>query len=290
MGKIIIEIVGGLGNQMFQYAFFLRMRKVYGKKNVYIYLGRFSETDDNKGFQIPFFFEAPEIQEYTGDVSVLLDCNLDFLSRVKRKILGRKTSFVLEQIDGILDVDIYSLDPNKDYYLRGLWQTESYFLDVKEEVKKAFSFKNVNLEKYNAILADKCNVGMHVRRGDYISNEKYKKILGNVCNEKYYQEAINMLDMNQRYNLLVFSDDINWVKNNFKFLNEYNVEFISGNTDEEDLYLMSKCHHNIIANSTFSWWGAYLNSSINKQVIAPSKWFHSDIGGPEIIPKTWIKV
>ena len=146
--------------------------------------------------------------------------------------------------------------------------------DIDEKSKKEI------YEKYSEILnGETCSI--HVRRGDYLGLNGHHP----VCDLEYYNKSINLFDKNTKF--LVFSDDIKWCQENFK---GENFIFISGNRDFIDIWLMSLCQNNIIANSTFSWWGAWLNQNINKKVIAPSKWF-----GPlkinhntqDLIPEAW---
>jgi hypothetical protein len=168
--------------------------------------------------------------------------------------------------------------------LNGYFQSEKYFLHNRNQILELFEIdeksKKEIYEKYSEILdGETCSI--HVRRGDYLSLNGHHP----VCDLEYYNKSINLFDKNTKF--LVFSDDIKWCQENFK---GENFTFISGNRDFIDIWLMSLCQNNIIANSTFSWWGAWLNQNINKKVIAPSKWF-----GPlkinhntqDLIPKTW---
>lgn len=152
-------------------------------------------------------------------------------------------------------------------YLKGYFQSEKYFKHNKNEVLKLLTSELVIdqlKEKYKHEL-NKPTCSIHVRRGDYLNLSDHHP----VQNMDYYIRAIN--EVGQDKTFLVFSDDISWCKNNFNFLK--NVIYCENNEDYEDLYLMSLCSHNIIANSSFSWWGAWLNRNKNKKVIAPKKWF-----------------
>ena len=152
--------------------------------------------------------------------------------------------------------------------LNGYFQSEKYFIDFKKEILNLFEIdqdtESYLSEKYQKILNNNtCSI--HVRRGDYINLPNHHP----TQSMDYYKNAIKMIGMEKSY--LIFSDDIEWCKLNFDFLE--NKIFVNGNTDFQDLYLMSKCNDNIIANSTFSWWGAWLNQNPNKKVIAPKIWF-----------------
>jgi hypothetical protein len=172
--------------------------------------------------------------------------------------------------------------------LIGHFQSEKYFINHKNEILKLFEIdditKNYLLEKYGEILnQDTCSI--HVRRGDYLGLQNHHPIQP----IEYYQKAINIIGEENHF--LIFSDDIKWCEENFSFLK--NKTFVSDNLDYEDLYLMSMCNNNILANSTFSWWGAWLNNNENKQVIIPSKWFgvsNSHLNTNDLYCNKWIKL
>jgi|TARA_R110000796_G_scaffold74_14_gene335 hypothetical protein len=172
--------------------------------------------------------------------------------------------------------------------INGYYQSEEYFKHNRESILELFSFgddsnKLVN-EKYSDILNSK-TCAIHVRRGNYLTLPNHHP----VCLFDYYQRAIELMPKDCTF--VVFSDDLAWCKNNF---NSIDREFcyVEGNVDYVDLLLMSKCDNNIIANSSFSWWGAWLNTNPNKLVIGPTKWFGSAINHntENLIPKTWVKI
>jgi hypothetical protein len=177
---------------------------------------------------------------------------------------------------------------NGNVKLIGHFQSEKYFIDHKNKILELFEIddvtKNHLLEKYGEIInQDTCSI--HIRRGDYLGLPTHHP----TQSIEYYQRAIKIVGEEKHF--LVFSDDIEWCKENFDFLQ--NKTFISGNQDYEDLYLMSMCQNNIIANSTFSWWGAWLNKNENKQVIIPSKWFgisNSHLNTNDLYCDKWIKL
>lgn len=153
--------------------------------------------------------------------------------------------------------------------LNGYYQSEKYFNHNQKEILKLFSIdsktENYLYGKYGTSLFLNNTCSLHVRRGDYLRLPNHHP----VCDISYYKEAVDKIGLDKIY--LIFSDDINWCKINLDFIPK--KIFIEGNSDYQDLYLMSKCDDNIIANSSFSWWGAWLNDNQNKQVIAPKKWF-----------------
>jgi len=168
----------------------------------------------------------------------------------------------------------------------GYFQSENYFINFRDSILDLFSptsgiKKYIDL-KYGKILkGNSCSI--HVRRGDYLNFPNHHPVLGT----NYYNNAIlDMCKSRNIENFLVLSDDIDWCKRTFE---GSQFTFIEGEKDYLDLYIMAQCKNNIIANSTFSWWGAWLNSNENKKVIAPKQWFGSAINHntKDLIPKTW---
>ena len=167
--------------------------------------------------------------------------------------------------------------------LNGYFQSEKYFNHQREKILDFFSPTKNILEKLKTKYSfiDKSNIcSIHVRRGDYLRLPNHHPI----CSSVYYGEAIKYIGTDNVF--LVFSDDIEWCKQTFK---GSSFIFVENNTDFEDLYLMSMCKNNIIANSSFSWWGAWLNNNIDKKVVAPSTWFGVAIthNTKDLIPETW---
>lgn len=181
-------------------------------------------------------------------------------------------------------------DFNQDVFFYGDFQSELYFSDFKEEVKNLFFLDQTDFN-------GKGYCSIHVRRGDYLDLPDFYEQIG----IDYYKQAISLFDKDMKF--LVFSNDIEWCKRAFTKENGFeNIEFSQpDNPNYIDLELMSKCEHNITANSTFSWWGAYLNKNNNKKIITPKQWITQHLanlsceGGrdrymEEVIPKDWIKL
>ena len=169
-----------------------------------------------------------------------------------------------------------------DYYLDGFWQCERYFQDAQLKIREELTPSKEKLLEFRQIISTN-SVSLHIRRSDYLTSNGFHP----VQTLEYYKNAINKIGKYE--NLYVFSDDIYWCKNNLEFKN---MVFVEGKTNIEDLWLMSLCDHNIIANSSFSWWGAWLNNNPNKMVIAPKLWFgqHVNINSGDIVPDEWIKL
>lgn len=169
----------------------------------------------------------------------------------------------------------------------GFWQSEKYFLPVEQDVRKSFSFNMDLLNKGTQTVAKeiswKESVSVHIRRGDYINSSNF-----GVCSIDYYKLAMSFISEKISDPIFVFfSDDIDWVKENIPCPNAIYVSCNHGIDSWQDMYLMTQCKHNIIANSSFSWWGAWLNNNSNKIVIAPAKWFNYS-PNYDILPKEWI--
>lgn len=173
----------------------------------------------------------------------------------------------------------------KNTKIKGYFQSEKYFYNFGDQIKLLFSPDNETLsyirERYSNLLEDNSTVSVHVRRGDYV---KLTDVHGLLC-MNYYEEAMLRFP---NHKFVMFSDDIEWCKENFR-----NCTFIEGESEVIDFYLMSFMKSNVIANSTFSWWSAWLNSNPDKIVIAPSKWFGPEsihLNTSDIIPKGWTRI
>lgn len=294
---MIIQLSGGLGNQMFQYAFgkaleLSRKEKVYYDISAFVN-PRFQKGTTRRFYELDIFFK----QLPTADQTLLyriIQPEKKYGFYLYRFLLSAKLLNPLtEKSPFLVDKDLlHSI--GKHSIVQGYFQTEDYFKKYEPEIRKAFTFKrelSPNSEKYAATIKKINAVSLHIRRGDYINNKRVYKYHG-VCSEEYYRNAIAY--MKERVadpTFFIFSDDLEWVQKQPLFHNVSSV-FVSGNKDGksyEDMRLMSLCKHHIIANSTFSWWGAWLNSSKTKIVIAPQQWFQTKDSG-NLIPGNWVKL
>jgi hypothetical protein len=244
-------------------------------------------------------FELDEV--FLGNFAIASLSDVSSVLRAKRSPLIRK---VYRRLFTGNVVSNYIIEPDFNYwsefkrisnntYIEGYWQSERYFKDISQHIQTQFKFKqpltNLNMELAQSIQLQN-SVSIHIRRGDYISNKKNLQIY-NTCDINYYKNAINhILQRVSNPTFYVFSDDISWAKS---FLAAYPCVFIDHNKSKNsyiDMQLMSMCKHNIIANSSFSWWGAWLNSYNRKIVIAPKKWFYKEISTEDLIPKSWLKL
>jgi len=291
---IVIKVNGGLGNQMFQYAF---GRAISLQLNTQLKLdvswfNEIPKTDTIREYELNCFNIKPliasddEIKKTKGPIGLFPKRVSSFLR--KMNILF-ESSYVMEKEFYYNPAMLLSVDNS---YFEGYWQSYRYFDKYKEVIKKDF-LENYSLSKDKQNILEKvksCNtISLHIRRGDYVSNANANNYHG-VSSLKYYYEAIKYIkDKIENPYFIIFSDDIDWVKKNLKV--ESPLLFIENQNNDrpfDDIYLMSLCKHNIIANSSFSWWGAYLNMNSNKIVIAPKKWFNdSSKNTNDLIPTDW---
>ncbi|MDD2720642.1 MAG: alpha-1,2-fucosyltransferase [Gallionella sp.] len=291
---IISKVLGGLGNQMFQYAAGRALALERGLP-FRLDLSGFAGYGLHHGFLLQQVFDCPVEAAKEADVRSILGWQHPAVIRrlAARPQLAalRRKGFVVEPYfhywPGIKSV------PDESY-LSGYWQSERYFRDVISQIRKDFSFK-APLTGMNAELSDRIAasdaVSLHVRRGDYVSDNKNKAVYGH-CSLDYYRAAINYLaDRVAQPTLFIFSDDPGWVKDNLKL--DFSCHYVDHNQGIEsynDMHLMSLCKHHVIANSSFSWWGAWLNSNPEKIVIAPANWFVNGNSTKDLILPGWISL
>lgn len=291
--KAIIPVRGGLGNQMFFYAFSLYLKS--NNINPLLVWHEYIFTKQHNGVELFKVFEIP-IDNYTKfNISLLLKINRSFLPHIIKRIIGRifrcKYIFIYKykQFSPYSYDDIFIIRKYKKSYVEGFWQNYKYFTSIRNTLLETFRFRfpedfsqNIYLNRIKSSIS----ISIHIRRGDYL-DPRFSD-LNVIRTNEYYFCAINYIEGKiDKPLFFIFSDDIPWAKKNFlgdKFL------FVEGNinnTSHLDIYLMSQCKHNIIANSTFSWWGAWLNNNPNKIVTAPKNWTHKVLSS-QICPPEWI--
>ena len=284
---IYSRIRGGLGNQLFQYCM---ARSLADKLGTQLGLDIRDFNQDSpylmglKNFNIRANLNPPGIVKHKKDgyIKYIID-----IIRGNHKFVYKEPHLSFDKNCALL--------PNKTY-LKGYWQSEKYFennkLNIFNDLKIVTEQSSQNKKISNQI-ACKTSVSLHIRRGDYISNPAYNAAHG-ICSLRYYENAVSYLlkKIGKNFTIFAFSDDPEWVSANLKL--PIDICFVNNNSSEynyEDLRLMSECDHNIIANSSFSWWGAWLNSSNKKTVIAPSKWYaDQSMINNDIIPENWIRI
>jgi hypothetical protein len=268
---IKVKITGGLGNQLFQY-FFARSLNIKLKCNVELDVSEFTTGK----------YKTHDLNLNNLDLKLPFSVNKNFFLSLFFKPIVDKNPF--KYCNSIFD--------NQYFNYIGYWQSYKYFEEYWSVFKKDFIFeKKISTNPLLDKIINNNSVSVHIRRGDYIANKKNSMIHGNL-QISYYMEAIKLIKRKvTKPKFFFFSDDINWVKKNF---NSEEFFFINNNPTEikkpfKDLYLMKHCKHNIIANSTFSWWGAWLNDRIDKIVIAPKYWSSNQMSKTtDLIPPNWI--
>lgn len=299
---ICMRLSGGIGNQMFQYAC---GRALASKHKVKLILDL--SFLENQSLQKIYIIRNYELGVFSNTAHI---ANEKELKKLKPSYFFRLFSN-LKWFRGILmflypNILIESENVSYDERINkikgkclliGYWQNELYFKNIKENLYNDFEFSR-QLDVRNLARAKKItnsnSVGIHIRRGDYIENLRTNKFHG-LCTLDYYKSAIRLvLTKVVDPVFFIFSDDLNWVKDNLNI--PKSNEYIYGNTGNEsyiDMQLMSLCKHNIIANSTFSWWAAWLNHNPNKIVIAPKQWYADSVWNEikkDFIPAKWLKL
>ena len=295
---IIVKLTGGLGNQMFQYAAGRALalkHKTPLKLDLSWYNTPFEEGITPREYELGIFnieeniANSDEIRELT---SSKLSMPLKTLYYIIKKPYPKSEQHIMEK-GYCFNKELIGLGDN--VYLEGYWQSEKYFEHVKDIIKSDFIFKiplnNTVMELKNKISSEE-SVSLHVRRGDFVKDKVVNQIHG-ICSPEYYSNCITYIK--ERINnpiFYIFSDDITWVKENLAIENEkiYIDENIS-KLGHEQMFLMSNCKHNITANSSFSWWGAWLNNNQNKMVLCPDEWIKSEKHrNNDIVSDSWIKM
>lgn len=283
---IIVKLTFGLGNNLFQYSL---GRRLALERNTELL---FDISEQNKGRQ-NYLLSYLSHFNTVGTVATKKQI-------IKTKLLNRfyflnkkyKNSVYYEQGHGFNPAVV---NAPENAYFAGYWQSEKYFKNVEDVIRSDFTLKEPQDKKYQDILSQIKNsnsVSVHIRRGDYLWPKNMA--IFTTCSPDYYYEAEKLISEKvSSPKLFIFSDDIEWVKQNMHF-NLPTIFVTDGDLFEKDyqeLMLMAACKHNIVANSTFSWWGAWLNDSLEKIVISPKQWFNlATMSDKDLIPTAWIKI
>lgn len=297
---IIVKLKGGLGNQLFQYAVG-RSLSCLKSTDLKLDVSFFSEMDNQKlqrEYVLDYYNIAAEVVSKTDFVNVLRKININrAISRnlLKKRIPYYKENLIIEQ-NVYFDKNIFN--SNKNAILDGYWPNEKYFNSIHKVIRDEYTLKKEYITPeftaYKKAILHQQSVSIHIRRADYLQNENYD--LFGVCGMDYYNNAVNLIKkLIGSPVFYIFTDDTEWVRENFKMDDSYQLVSENRFQDYEELQLMSFCKHNIIANSTFSWWGAWLNHNSEKKVIAPLKWYNNTdyqnfYETSNFIPSEWIKL
>lgn len=282
----IVNLLGGLGNQMFQYALYLSLKEKGFETKVDV--TQFENYKLHNGYELEEIFSvSPEYATYNEVKELSSIRRSEVCTKILRKFFHNKKTEYLERATHIFDQNVFLTEG--DTYYQGYWQNEKYFKNIRNIILTEFNFQNHLSDNNSKILSEiksTNSVSIHVRRGDYLHDSS----LNSICDVNYYTKAIKTIEskiVDPKY--FIFSDDIVWCEQNFKISNCTFISWNKGNKSYVDMQLMSNCKHNIIANSSFSWWAAWLNNNENKIIITPDRWTNKN-KVEDIIPKTWIKI
>lgn len=291
---IITKIIGGLGNQIFQYAIARRIAHDVGQD---FYL----DTADFSWYRRPYFLDRFNIQGKTLPESDAKKWRAHEGKHSWRRWLEERKPMVRrnyrlepESIYYTFDENVLRLPPKGDLYLNGYWQHEKYFMPIREILLRDFTLKPEHAAADNPIMRsvrEAESVGIHFRRGD----DQVNKMYGTPTLE-YYAEGVEEIakrNPGKTLKLFVFSNDIAWVKENFK--SEYETKILEPQdnlTDYQEFSALASCKHQVIANSTFSWWAAWLNDHAGRVIVGPKEWLINErrYDTSELLPPSWIRL
>lgn len=272
---IIVSLQGGLGNQMFQYAFG-RALALETKSDLKLDITKLSTGSPPRNYKLGHFNIIEQIA--TLNEIKMLTPSENILTRISPRIKK-----LISQLNKSYLNEAYSngnIPRNfSDLYVDGYWQSEDFFITHEKVIRQDFTFKTPQKK-----ITEKNSVAVHVRRTDYVNRGTRKPIIG--CSIDYYERAAKLLiSKTGKPIFFVFSDDLAWCKNNI-FFPGFETKYVSG-SELDNLSCMSSCSHNIVANSSFGWWGAWLNPNPKKIVIAPNPWLENSA---DPVPDSWIKI
>jgi len=292
---IIVRLTGGLGNQMFQYAFGRAMAHRYSTE-LKLDTSSFPErtaTDNGyveRNYDLDVFTVEPEFATSSEVALLSKRSSVRLLDRVMNKALGFKSSVVLEPHFHFSNSVAY--ETNGDRYMIGYWQSPKYFEEIEPVIRDEFRFREplaADAAELRERIENANSVCLNVRRGDFVVNPFHGSL-----GVDYFQTADRMLGerlLEREY--FVFSDDVEWCKANLRF--DVPTTFVShsyaGRKFQDYLRLMSSCKHFVIPNSSFAWWAVWLNKSSDRIVVAPKEWFSdSSYNTSDLIPDDWIRI
>jgi hypothetical protein len=294
---VIVSLYGGLGNQLFQYAVARAISFRFNSPLV-LDLTWFNEVLHQSGMTVRKYALAPfdlpvQLQSSTTAPNKFSQIQSTLRSLISRRLgihFGEKR---YAESSFRFDKDVLNLQP--PVWLSGYWQSHYYFDDVANIIRKDLSI-TCTLSKNSAEILKKISntdsICVHVRRGDYVTN-KSASLFHGLCTLEYYLKGVKLVTQGLKHpHGFVFSDDPEWVKANLDIGIDFTVVDVNGPDDaHQDLWLMSACKHFVIANSSLSWWGAWLGNDAEKRVIYPNRWFtDSTINTSDLFPEEWISL
>lgn len=293
---VIIQLAGGLGNQMFQYALCLELEAL-GREVKIDDVSAYVQDAQRKPALAPFgiTYERPTKKE----MEKMLDSSMLPWQRVRRKLFGRHKKAYFEENKLFLP-EVLEWD---DIYLEGYWQSEKYFWKQGDVLRRVYDTNKLvryltregawqrcadgkrSAAQYAMGINNTCSVSVHIRRGDYLTPEN-QALFGGICTEVYYIEGMRL--MRERFpkcSFYLFCNDKEWAREQFAGQEDVTLVDLPGDgegfaegdmdLDFAEFALMSRCKHNILANSSFSWWASYLNPNPEKLILAPDRWLNN---------------
>ncbi len=292
---VIIQLAGGLGNQMFQYALYLQLKSL-GREVKIEDVSGFAQDEQRKPALAPFgiTYDRPTKKE----LERMLDSSALPWQRVRRRLFGRHKKAYFEG-SKLFIPEVLTWE---DVYLEGYWQSQRYFRDVEEQVRESFDTDRLiaylqaaglwsGSRQYLDDIDNTCSVSVHIRGGDYLTPEN-QALFGGICTEAYYIEGIRrMREMYPGCRFFLFTNDGSWARQQLaeeRSKGEEAGESVGGlfsdvrwidlppakDNDYAEFVLMSRCKHHILANSSFGWWASYLNRNPDKTILAPERWLN----------------
>ncbi len=280
-GSVTARLKGGLGNQLFQYAAGKALAQQLNTP-FYIDTAFYLKPHSNRKFKLPEVGIDVGTEVGVDSGTSVQTNNFSKVQRITNKLkaqvlpisLNGARLYLKEPPDyGYHD---FNCNASQHVYLDGYWQSEKYFKDIRQELLAEIDLSNISFSDETIALPSESTVAVHVRRGDFISQNSSQALTTD-----YVERAMREFGNNEDF--MFFSDDIAWCKEHFK---GDNIAFANNQTDLQDLKQMSLAAHNIIANSTFSWWSAWLNQSPSQRVIAPQPWTNENTHR-DILPPSW---
>lgn len=286
--RVIVHLYGGVGNQLFQYVFGEYIRNRYGH-SVFYDVSSFGILETYRNYQLDVITKELPIYKTNHFFFSRYNKYIRYALRLAYKSLPG-VKYICDYED-VFEERILAESKYSTLYFDGYWHNKKYaewlYKHIPETFQPIDEVPGV-LSEYLTLVNNKEVISLHVRRGDYLKPSN-SNLMG-ACSDGYYQKAVDILKKKHPDSLLlIFSDDTDWVKENLHF--EIPTTIVR-NDDIKPfwyIYLMSKCAHNIMSNSTFSWWGAFLNDYPEKDVVMPAKWYARD-ENPQIYYEKWIKI
>lgn len=302
---IIADIKCGMGNQMFQYAYARALQKITNDESIQFNMCTAKRMKDGRTYALGNCV----LNEYVSIPNKLTQTFWNVVWKVTLKSNKRKLSdmsaeeqYLKQAKGGLYTTEVIfkyfgiPASKTKVKYTNGWWQSPKYFACVEDEIRRELKIKTAasdkNKKMLQTILQTPNSVCLHVRRGDYLSSSFATEL--DICNKGYYDRAIQLMrDKVQNPHFFVFTtshEDVRWIKENWKYEGTDFTYVDLNNPDYEELRLMYSCQHFILANSTFSWWGAFLSDNKQKVVLAPDRWNNRETDYEDIYCEGWIKV